>query len=256
MIKRLAALAIIAAVLATACTRNSPATAKRSPTPASSPTTLVWTDCRDGFTCATVQVPLDYAHPDAGTIGIAINRKPAKDQGNRIGSLLINPGGPGDSGVDWVHGSALALTTLNRRFDLIGFDPRGVDRSAPIHCLDGPQADAYNALDAVLDDPQEKQAAIQADIQYAAACKQNNENILPFVDTASAARDMDAIRAALGDPKLTYLGFSYGTFLGETYAHLLCILALDDDGRRPSHDVAQKIILRMRFPHLVIVSGE
>ena len=219
MVRPLAALVVIVALSATACTQNLTAT-KASPTAAVSPSKLAWTDCGDGFVCATVTVPLDYAHPNAGTIDIAINRKPATDSANRIGSLLINPGGPGDSGVDWVHESALGLSRLNRQFDLIGFDPRGVGRSAPIHCLDGPQADAYNALDSVLDDPQEKNAAIQAFIQFAAACQQNSGRVLPFVDTASAAKDMDLIRAALGDPKLTYLGLSYGTFLGEMYAHL------------------------------------
>ena len=165
-------------------------------------------------------VPLDYAHPTAGTIDIAVNRKPATDQANRIGSLLINPGGPGASGVDWVSGSAAALSILNRRFDLVGFDPRGVSRSSPVHCFDGAAEDAFNALDTVVDDPAEKQAMIQADKDYAAACAQHSARILPFLDTASAARDMDLIRAALGDAKLTYLGFSYGTYLGEMYAHL------------------------------------
>ncbi len=165
-------------------------------------------------------MPLDYAHPAAGTIDIALNRKPATDQANRIGSLLINPGGPGASGVDWVNGSAAALSILNRRFDLVGFDPRGVGRSSPVRCLDATQEAAYNALDTVLDDPQEKQALIDSYQQFAAGCQQLSGTILPFLDTISAVRDMDAIRAALGDAKLTYLGYSYGTFLGETYAHL------------------------------------
>jgi len=165
-------------------------------------------------------VPLDYAHPAAGTIDIALNRKPATDQANRIGSLLINPGGPGASGVDWVRGSAAALSILNRRFDLVGFDPRGVGRSSPVRCLDGTAADAFNAVDSVADDPAEKQALIQADKDYAAACAQHSAQILPFLDTASAARDMDLIRVAVGDAKLTYLGFSYGTYLGQMYAHL------------------------------------
>ncbi len=167
-----------------------------------------------------MQVPLDYSHPDAGTIGIALNRKPATDQANRIGSVLINPGGPGDSGITFLQGDVSALTNLNRRFDLIGFDPRGVGQSSPVLCLDDAQKDALNALDPVLDDPQEKEAAIQASKDFAAACEQRNAKILPFVDTPSAAKDLDVIRAALGDAKLTYLGFSYGTFLGQTYAHL------------------------------------
>jgi pimeloyl-ACP methyl ester carboxylesterase len=205
------------------CTRNGPtarATPRPTPTPTPAAGQIAWTDCGGGFVCGTLQVPLDYAHPTAGTIGIALNRKPATDPTHRIGSLLINPGGPGASGIDWIAGSAPAFSVLNRRFDLIGFDPRGVGRSAPVRCLDGPGEDAFFALDGVLDDPQEKQAAIQADIAFVAGCAQLSGRVLPFVDTVSAAKDMDLIRMALGDTTLTYLGFSYGTYLGQTYAHL------------------------------------
>ena len=209
-----------------ACTSGAPPSGKArsaaaTPSPAiATPGSVAWTDCGGGFQCGSVTVPLDYAHPIAGTIDIALNRYPATDRANRIGSLLINPGGPGVSGVDWVRDSAFAFAILNRRFDLIGFDPRGVGKSSPVRCLDAPAQDAFNALDSVLDDPAEKQAAIQADQDYAAACAQRSANVLPFVDTASAARDMDLIRAALGDAKLSYLGFSYGTYLGQMYAHL------------------------------------
>src|SRR3982074_2430167 len=115
---------VLVTLLAVNCTRNSTPVAKSSPTPSLG--ALVWTDCSGGFQCATLQVPLDYAHTELGTIGIAINRKPATVPANRIGSLLINPGGPGASGLDFVRGSAAALPGLNRRFDLVGFDPRGV----------------------------------------------------------------------------------------------------------------------------------
>jgi len=165
-------------------------------------------------------VPLDYAHPDKGTISIALNRKPATDKANRIGSVLTNPGGPGASGIQFLQGEAASMTNLNRRFDLIGFDPRGIGQSAPVRCLTGPEEDTFNALDSVLDDQQEKQAYIDADKNFAAGCMQRSAQVLPFVDTVSAAKDMDLIRAAVGDDKLTYLGFSYGTFLGQTYAHL------------------------------------
>ena len=181
---------------------------------------ITWTSCGRGFQCGTVQVPLDYAHPSAGTIDIALNRKPATIPSQRIGSLLVNPGGPGASGIDFVAAFAPALAYLNRNFDLVGFDPRGIGRSAPVRCLDGPHMDTFVALDGVLDDPQEKAAAIQADKDFVAGCQQLSGKVLPFVDTASAARDMDIMRAALGDDKLTYLGFSYGTYLGEHYAHL------------------------------------
>jgi pimeloyl-ACP methyl ester carboxylesterase len=165
-------------------------------------------------------VPLDYAHPAAGTIDIALNRKPATDQANRIGSLLVNPGGPGASGVQFVRDDVTALKDLNQRFDLVGFDPRGVGQSSPVRCLDATQEAAYDALDSVADDPQEKQALIDSYKQFGAGCEQLSGRILPFVDTVSAVRDMDAIRSALGDAKLTFLGYSYGTFMGETYAAL------------------------------------
>lgn len=220
---------VLVTLLAVGCSRNPSPTATKSPTP--SPVKLAWTDCGGGFQCATVQVPLDYAHPDAGSIGIAINRKPATDSARRIGSVLTNPGGPGDSGIQFLRGAVGSFSNLNTRFDLIGFDPRGIGLSSPVRCLDGPQEDAFNALDSVLDDPQEKQAAIDADKNFAAGCKQRSAQVLAFVDTASAARDMDMIRAALGDAKLTYLGFSYGTYLGQHYAHLfpthIRALALD-----------------------------
>jgi pimeloyl-ACP methyl ester carboxylesterase len=209
---------VLVTFFAAACSRNSTPVATTTSTP--TPSQLTWTSCGGGFQCTSVQVPLDYAHPNAGTIAIAINRKPATDSANRIGSLLINPGGPGASGLQFVRDDVSALTALNQRFDLIGFDPRGVGQSAPVHCLDATREAAYEALDPVLDDPQEKQAAIDADKEFAAGCQQLSGKLLPFMDTVSTVRDMDVIRAALGDAKLTYLGFSYGTFLGETYAHL------------------------------------
>jgi pimeloyl-ACP methyl ester carboxylesterase len=209
---------LLVTLVATGCTGTSNPIAKSSP--AVSPGGLTWTDCGGGFQCATLQVPLDYSNPTSSTIGIAIDRKPATDQAHRIGSVLINPGGPGASGVQFAKDDASALTNLNRRFDLVGFDPRGVGQSSPVHCLDNAQKDAFIALDPMLDDPAEKQAGIQADKDFAAACELHSGKILPFLDTPSAAKDMDAIRAALGDAKLTYIGFSYGTFLGQTYAHL------------------------------------
>ncbi len=221
MSPRIRAAIILTIVVITACTRNAP-TATPTSTPAPTPTLgkIAWTSCGGGFLCGSIQVPLDYAHPSAGTIDIAMNRKPATTPSQRIGSLLINPGGPGASGIDWLAASAPAFAILNKRFDLVGFDPRGIGRSAPVRCVDGPHMDTFVALDGVLDDPQEKAAAIQADKDFAAGCGQLSGKVLPFVDTVSAARDMDMMRSALGDDQFNYLGFSYGTYLGEHYAHL------------------------------------
>jgi pimeloyl-ACP methyl ester carboxylesterase len=216
---RVALAFVIVITLTGACVPNSPSTAHNSPS-IPTPGLVRWSDCGKGFQCGAVDVPLDYANPGAGTIAIAVDRKPATDAPHRIGSLLLNPGGPGASGVKYVRDVAASMGNLNRRFDLVGFDPRGIGDSAPVRCLDGPQEDAYNALDGVLDDPQEKQAAIDADKSFVSGCQARSSRVLPFVDTLSAAKDLELLRIALGDAKLTYLGFSYGSFLGETYAHL------------------------------------
>jgi pimeloyl-ACP methyl ester carboxylesterase len=219
-------------VLVTACTRSSTSAAS-SPTPVlPTPSAIAWRDCGGGFQCGSLAVPLDYSNPDKDTIEIALIRKRATDPLHRIGSVLTNPGGPGASGIEYLRDAAGSMRSLNKRFDLVGFDPRGVGQSAPVRCLSAAQEDAFNALDPVLDDPQEKQAAIQADKDFAAGCEQRSGAVLPFVDTASAARDMDEIRAAVGDAKLTYLGFSYGTYLGQMYAHLFPthVRALSLDG--------------------------
>jgi pimeloyl-ACP methyl ester carboxylesterase len=209
---------IVTALGVSTCTPNPPSTQNSPSVPTPKP--VKWSDCGGGFQCGTVEVPLDYSHPGAGTIMIALNRKPATDAAHRIGSVLINPGGPGASGIKFLRQDVNGFTNLNRRFDLVGFDPRGIGQSAPVKCLDGPQEDAFNALDPVLDDPQEKQAAIDSDKGFASGCQLRSARVLPFVDTVSAARDLDLMRIALGDAKLTFLGFSYGTFLGQTYAHL------------------------------------
>lgn len=218
MTGRVAGVLVLVTVVVVSCTPKLP-TASHS-TPSSVSSKLTWTDCGNGFQCANVSVPLDYAHPSGETIEIAINRKPATDPAHRIGSLLINPGGPGDSGIEFLQQAASEFQELNRVFDLVGFDPRGVAQSSPVRCQSPQQEDQYNALDSVLDDPQEKQAEIDAVKAIAAACMQRSGHILPFVDTPSVAKDMDRIRAALGDAKLTYLGFSYGSLIGENYAHL------------------------------------
>lgn len=223
-------------VVVSACTRGSTtAGSTRTPTPTptlAAPSAIAWIDCGKGFQCGSLSVPLDYANPTNDTIKIALVRKPATIPSQRIGSVLTNPGGPGASGIDYLESAASSMKNLNKRFDLIGFDPRGVGLSTPVRCLTSAQEDAFNALDPVLDDPQEKQAGILADQNFAAGCEKMSARLLPFLDTPSTARDMDQIRAAIGDKKLTYLGFSYGTFLGETYAHLFPthVRALSLDG--------------------------
>jgi pimeloyl-ACP methyl ester carboxylesterase len=203
---------------ATACQHGSPSA---SPSLGSiGQAAVVWTDCYEGFQCTRLSVPVDYSNTQGLHISLALIRKPATDPAVRIGSLLMNPGGPGESGVDFLLSQAQDFDNLNKQFDLVSWDPRGVGASSPIQCLDGPQMDALLALDPVLDDPQEKQQYIVAHKSFVQACWRRNQALLPFMDSKSTAQDMERIRAATGDTKMTYLGFSYGTFIGQWYAHL------------------------------------
>lgn len=178
---------------------------------------LVWRSCEAGE-CARLTVPLDdTAAPGGPTIRIALARRQASDPDRRIGALLVNPGGPGASGVDFVRDAAAVLPArLRERFDIVGFDPRGVGRSVRIDCTD--RLDPYYALEFAPDDETERAALVEGNRDLVTACEERAGKLLPFVSTERTARDMDRIRAALGEEKLTYLGFSYGTYLGALYA--------------------------------------
>ncbi|WP_243719189.1 alpha/beta hydrolase [Actinomadura sp. KC06] len=178
-----------------------------------------WKDCGDGFQCATVQVPLDYTKPSGGKVDIAVIRLPAEDESDRVGSLLTNPGGPGGSGTDFVRQAARTFgNDVRSKFDIVGFDPRGVAKSAPVRCNTGAQLDDFFATDSSPDDQKETDALVAKGKQFAQNCKTKATTQLPHVGTVNAARDMDVLRAALGDQKLTYFGASYGTYLGAVYA--------------------------------------
>ncbi|MGW5850851.1 alpha/beta hydrolase [Streptomyces sp. NPDC055254] len=194
---------------------------------------LAWGDCAaptaeqgsgqvppKDWQCATLDVPLDYAEPEGETIPIALIRAKARDQKNRIGSLVFNFGGPGASGITALTGTAQQYEALRSRYDLVGFDPRGVGASAPVICADDKQLDAYYAQDSSPDTPQKEKTLLDTNKAYRQACQKNSAEILPHVSTSDAARDLDRIRRALGDDKLHYMGFSYGTELGGVYAHL------------------------------------
>ncbi|MBZ4488035.1 alpha/beta hydrolase [Microbacterium sp. cx-55] len=184
---------------------------------------LAWEDCGGTFDCTTVRAPLDWNEPDAGDIELSVVRQRATD-GEPQGSLLTNPGGPGASGVDLIQGSIdfAVGEALQADYDIIGFDPRGVGRSTAVKCYDARDMDAY-----LFDIPagtrgsaQWTDELTQRSAQFAAACDENSDGILPFITTVQSARDMDLLRGVLGDEKLNYLGYSYGTFLGATYADL------------------------------------
>jgi pimeloyl-ACP methyl ester carboxylesterase len=182
---------------------------------------LTWRDCGGGFQCTTLQVPLDYDHPAADAIGIAVARRPASDAARRLGSLLVNPGGPGGSGIGYARSAnQIVSAALLARYDLVGFDPRGVGQSAPVACLDDPQMDTFVATVPDPQTPSELDQAVGQAKLLADQCRVRSAKLLPHVSTVEAARDMDVLRQALGDAKLTYLGKSYGTFLGATYADL------------------------------------
>jgi len=212
------------ALLLSLCLSAFPVSASHA---ASSVPRINWSACYREFgfpfECGTVQVPLDYGNPSAAAILIAVVRLPASDPAHKIGSLFFNPGGPGGSGVDFVLGAGPFVYTeeVRARFDLVGFDPRGIARSTALRCFGNPrqwtpyftpfsfpitqeEADIWEAADRYLD----------------AACAQRGTKIIDHMSTADTARDLDVLRQAVGDAMLTYAGYSYGTFLGVTYANL------------------------------------
>ncbi|GEA88019.1 alpha/beta hydrolase [Cellulomonas cellasea] len=179
-----------------------------------------WTACGD-LECTTVVVPIDWEEPGGGSIELAVNRSRATG-GDRIGSLLTNPGGPGASGTE-----ALETVVIQRmgagvkeRYDLVGFDPRGVGKSHPVECVDGAEMDELVAFDADYSTPEGLEDVEARYGEFAAGCLERTGEVLEHIDTVSAARDLDVLRAVLGDEQLHYLGFSYGTALGATYASL------------------------------------
>lgn len=182
---------------------------------------LVWTPCDGGLECATLTVPLDYAHPDGPTVPIAVARHPAQDPAARIGSLVIDPGGPGLSGVDdLAHQVGVLSPQLLAQFDIVTFDPRGVGRSDPVTCGETPGSAGSSSGDPVPVTPDQQAARMASLSQFAAACQKASGTVLPHVGTVDVVRDMDRLRQALGDTSLTFMGQSYGTLLGLTYASL------------------------------------
>lgn len=179
---------------------------------------VTWEDCNPKSQCAKIEVPLNYEQSSAQTIEIAVKKRPADEKA--IGTLLVNPGGPGGSGQEMIDAANYYFPDLVREnFDILGFDPRGVGESTPIDCLD--DAELARVLEASYPDNAEGDAQTEADVQKIAdGCKEKSGELLPFVGTENAARDMDVIRHLVGDPQLYYLGYSYGTSLGGMYAEL------------------------------------
>jgi pimeloyl-ACP methyl ester carboxylesterase len=196
---------------------------------------IEWLDCPDEmvstvpagerhrYDCATYPVPIDYARPAAGSVEVALLRRAAEDPAHRIGSLFVNPGGPGGRGTLLpVELSAVLPAEILRRFDVVGFDPRGVGRSGAIRCFatDEEAEAVYGGVVLVPVTRPEIASTLRANRALTEACAARGGPLLPHVSTLNVARDLDRLRAAVGDRRLTYLGFSYGTLVGATYANL------------------------------------
>jgi pimeloyl-ACP methyl ester carboxylesterase len=184
--------------------------------------TPTWVSCGDRgapeFECTSIAVPLDYRHPAGARLSIAVSRIRATRPDLRRGLLLMNPGGPGNSGLllprTFTRNGNLPAA-VRERYDLIGFDPRGVGHSSPISCGLTPDQQNYLLLP-----PESFAADVRRQSAVAAACARRAGAVLPFLTTRNTARDMDLIRAVLGEPKLSYLGYSYGTYLGSVYTQM------------------------------------
>ena len=182
---------------------------------------LNWAPCNNGFECASFQVPVDYSHLDSNTFTLQVVMHPANDSSKRIGSLIVNPGGPGGSATDYVlSADSIVSTSIENQYDLVGFDPRGVNLSQPLRCLTDSQEDYFLGGDGSVQNAADLASAIAASKLMASSCAKAAGNKLGHYSTVDTARDMEILRILLKDPKLNYLGKSYGTYLGTLYAAL------------------------------------
>jgi pimeloyl-ACP methyl ester carboxylesterase len=187
------------------------------------PASFVWKACDDSASttsvqCSTLEVPYDYDNPSAGTFSLYVKLRPATNPSLRIGSMMVNPGGPGFGGSALADDSSYYFSTdLTDHFDIIAWDPRGTGKSTPsVDCVD--DYDQYFGIDSPPDTPEEKQALIDASKAFNDECMANSGEILPYISTQASATDMNSIRQALGEDKISYFGFSYGSELGATWA--------------------------------------
>lgn len=184
-----------------------------------------WNKCDEGFECASVRAPLDWDNPEQGkALKLALVRLPAKS-GKPLGTLFVNPGGPGGSGIEYAFSTKHGFTEeILRNYNILGWDPRGVGASTSVDCLSTRQADEYIYRDkpvATVDNKDEfTDDMISASKKYGQLCKEDAGDLLPHVDTDSTVRDLDMLRELVGDKKLSYYGASYGTYIGSEYARL------------------------------------
>jgi pimeloyl-ACP methyl ester carboxylesterase len=215
-----AAVALFAAGLLTGAPSSAaqPAPLETSQPPLARATeTLSWRPCGTRLECSTLKVPKDYSNPTLGTITLALKRVPAR--GQKKGSLVVNPGGPGAAGLGYAAYLASALpASVNAMYDIVGFDTRGVGASAPVTCLTGKQTTRWLRADPTPDSRAEQIAYLKLAAKISTGCLKRSPQIAPFVSSDVTVQDLDSIRAALGEEKLNWLGFSYGTYLGALYA--------------------------------------
>jgi pimeloyl-ACP methyl ester carboxylesterase len=178
--------------------------------------TLNWSDCKQGTVCASVLAPLDYADPSARAVTLSVRRKPAS-KSPKLGTLFINPGGPGGSGKGLV---ARFDSEGLEQYDIVGWDPRGVGDSTPVKCFGSAEAEAYTKLDGTPDNDAERAALIRGTYAFDASCWANSGSLLEHISTIETVRDLELLRQLLGDDELHYLGYSYGTQIGAYYAEL------------------------------------
>ncbi len=241
---------VVVAVCASGCTPGAPAPPRPAPSPTGpsgaasraatgvqtpagvpgpGPTTLAqyyaqrldWQPCDKSFECARLLVPFDYSRPASRRFSLPVIKLPAAEPEGRVGALVINPGGPGGSGIEYALSARTGEFTsgILGRFDIVGFDPRGVGGSEPaVRCMSGPQLDKFFATDEAPASAAQLATVVSESKLYASQCARNDAGLLPYVGTVNAAKDMDVLRAALGERSLTYLGKSYGTVLGASYA--------------------------------------
>jgi pimeloyl-ACP methyl ester carboxylesterase len=226
---RLLSVLLCCAVAACSTPQAAPAPTPAAPSAVSSPSSdalepfysqlLQWEPCDGGFECATADVPLDYDDPTGPTIEVAVLRAAATDPDARIGTLFVNPGGPGSPGTTYATSAdQIVSPTIRAAFDVVGFDPRGVGRSTPVECVSDPELDeALGSGDPTPDTPAEVQALVDGVSEFNSACSASSPGLLPHVGTVDVARDLDILRAGVGEDRLYYLGKSYATSIGIEY---------------------------------------
>ncbi|GAB7041836.1 MULTISPECIES: alpha/beta fold hydrolase [Catenuloplanes] len=220
MTLRLASLRSVVAAAVLAAVALTPGAAVAAPT-------LAWAPCTEedllGLDCTGYEVPLDHDRPRGGTTTIALARRPATDPDRRIGTLFVNPGGPGGAGRFLAAVADLLLPPeVLARFDVVGFDPRGIGASDPVQCFatDEEAAALLSRMSGVPLTAEQISSTLRANHEYTEACKRNMGALLPHMSTLNVAKDLDLLRRAVGDERLTYVGYSYGTMIGATYVNL------------------------------------